>query len=107
LFPDFRELFWSVGPVISCGDIHQSFSNTLVKWFFDNFPMFANSFSVLSIHRVARGLGASFLYKCPASRGGSPGQHGFVVMVALCNRADHYIFMLFLLLSSFIFYFLA
>jgi len=26
--------------------------------------MFANSFSVLSIHCVARGLGPSFLYKC-------------------------------------------
>jgi len=30
----------------------------------------------------------------------------YLVMVALCNRADHYIFMLFLL-SSFFFYFLA
>jgi len=26
--------------------------------------MFADSFSVLSIHCVARGLGVSFLYKC-------------------------------------------
>jgi len=26
--------------------------------------MFADSFSVVSIHCVARGLGASFLYKC-------------------------------------------
>jgi len=30
-----------------------------------------DSFSVLSIHCVARGLVASFLYKCPASCGGS------------------------------------
>ena len=39
----------------------------------------ADSFIVLSIHRVARGLRASFLYKCPASCRGSPSQHGFVV----------------------------
>ena len=37
--------------------------NGVVKWFFDNFPMFADSFSVLSIHCVARGLDASFLYQ--------------------------------------------
>jgi len=41
--------------------------------------MFADSFNVLSIHCVARGLGASFLYKCPASRGGSLRQHGLLV----------------------------
>jgi len=59
--------------VIQCGDMHQSFADrsTLVKSVFDNFPMFADSFNVLSIHCVARGLGASFLHKCPASRGGS------------------------------------
>ena len=26
------------GPVIPCGDMHQSFTDALVKWFFDNFP---------------------------------------------------------------------
>jgi len=52
LFPEFREL-WSGGPVISCRDMHQSFTGTLVKWFFDNLPMFADSFSVLSIQCVA------------------------------------------------------
>jgi len=41
--------------------------------------MFADSFSVLSIHCVARGLGASFLYKCPASRCGFLRQHGLLV----------------------------
>ena len=46
--------------------------------FFDNFPMFADSFSVLSIHCVARELDASFLYKCPASHGGSLRQHGLL-----------------------------
>ena len=46
--------------------------------FFDN--NFADSFSVLSIHCVAPELGASFLYKCPATRGGSLGQHGLLVM---------------------------
>ena len=40
LFPEFREL-WSEGPVIPCVDMHQSFTGTLVKWFFDNFPTFA------------------------------------------------------------------
>jgi len=53
LFLEFREVL-SCGPVIPCGDMHQSFTGTLVKWvFFDNFPMFADSFSVLSIHCVA------------------------------------------------------
>jgi len=69
--------------VISCGDIHQSFTDVLVKWFFNNFSMFANSFSVLSIHCVVRGLGASFLYKYPASRGSSLRQHGFRVIIVL------------------------
>jgi len=26
--------------VIPCGHVHQSFTDTLEKWFFDNFPMF-------------------------------------------------------------------
>jgi len=50
------------------GDMHHFFTDALVKWFFYNFPMFADSFSVLSIHCVARGLDATFLYKCSASR---------------------------------------
>jgi len=62
LFPEFREL-WSRGPVIPCGDMRQSFPNTFVKWFFDNFSMFAESFSVLSIHCVARGLRRSSVLK--------------------------------------------
>jgi len=48
LFPEFREL-WSQGPVTPCGDTRQFFTDALVKWFFDNFPMSADSFSVLSI----------------------------------------------------------
>jgi len=53
--------------MITCGDMHQSFTDTLVKWFVDNFaiPMCADSFSVLPIHRDARGLVASFMHKCP------------------------------------------
>jgi len=39
--------------VIPCGDMHQSFTYALVKWLFDNFAMFADSLSVLSIHYVA------------------------------------------------------
>jgi len=30
--------------VIPWGDMHQSFTDALVKWFFDNFPVFADSF---------------------------------------------------------------
>jgi len=66
--------------VIPCGDMHQSFTGTLVKWFIDKFPMFADSVSVVSIHCVARGLGASFLYKCPALRGGSVRQHCLLIL---------------------------
>ena len=37
-------------------------------------------------------------------RGSRPGvQSASLIMVALCNRADHYIFILFLLLSYFFF----
>jgi len=43
--------------------ISPSITDTFVKWFFDNFPMFAYSFSVLSNYCVAPGLDASFLYK--------------------------------------------
>jgi len=53
----------------------QSFTDALVKWFFDNFPMLvadADSFRAVSIHCVVRGLGASILYKCPASRSSFP-----------------------------------
>jgi len=49
--------------VIPCGDMHQSFTDAPVKWFLDNFPMFADSFCVFfAIHCVAGGLGASLLY---------------------------------------------
>jgi len=34
-------------PAIPCGDMHQSFIDTLVKCFFNNFPMFADK-TVLS-----------------------------------------------------------
>jgi len=63
LFPEFRELRFG-GPVIPCGDMHQSFTDTLVKWFFNTF---ADSLSVLSIYWVAQGLGTRFLYKCLTS----------------------------------------
>jgi len=80
LFLEFRGLF-SGDPVIPCGDMHQSFTDTLVKWFFNSFPIFADSFGVISIHCVARGLGASFLYKCPASRGSFLRQHCLLVNI--------------------------
>jgi len=65
--------------MIPCGDMHQSFTDTVVKWFFDNFAMFADSFSILSIHCVARGLDTCFVYECPAWRGGSMQQYGLLV----------------------------
>jgi len=80
LFPEFREL-WPGSPVMPYGDMHQSFTGTHVRWFVDNFPMFVPSFSILSVHCVARGLRASFLYKCPASRGGSLQQYGLLVFL--------------------------
>jgi len=67
--------------VTQCGDknMHQSFTDTLEKSFFDNFPMFSDSFNVLSIHCVTSGSGASFLYKCQTLRGSSLRQHGLLV----------------------------
>ena len=80
LLPVFRELWSLRGPVIPCGDMacisHSQYTCKVV--FPHNFPMFADSFSVLSIYYVAQGLCASFLYKCPASRGGSLQQHGLL-----------------------------
>jgi len=78
LIPEFCEL-WSGVPVIPCGDMHQFFTRALVKWFFNNFPTFADSFRLVSIDCVARRLGASFLYKCLASHGSSLRQHGLLV----------------------------
>jgi len=82
LFPEFREL-WSGGPVIPCGDMCQSFTGTRAKWFFDNFLMFSDSFVRVSIQRIARGLGASFLYKyCVPHRTVVPCWHGLLVLIA-------------------------
>jgi len=79
LFSEFCEL-WSGGPMISCADEQQTCTDALVKWFFNNFPMFADNFRVVSIHYVAQGLGGSFLYKCPALRvRSSLTQHGLLV----------------------------
>ena len=65
--------------MITCGNMHQSFNDTLKKWFFNNFTMFSHSFNVLSIHCVTSGSGANFLYKCPISCSGSLRQHGLLV----------------------------
>jgi len=49
------------GPVMSCGDVHQSFTDTVVKWFFCNFPVFADSsvsFLFTVFKSVAPGLDA-------------------------------------------------
>jgi len=61
--------------------MHQSFTDTLTcKLVFRQLPHVCRRFSVLSVDCVARGLGASFLYKCPASRSGALRQHGFLVV---------------------------
>jgi len=49
--------------------------------------MFADSFRLVSIHCIAQGLGASFLYKCPALRDSSLRQHRLVVMFAIKRRS--------------------
>ena len=67
--------------MILCGDMHQSFTDILVKLVFDNFLMFANSFIVLSIHYVAPGLDANVLYKCPAPRGGPCDSTAFLLFL--------------------------
>jgi len=79
LFPEFREVL-SGGRVIPCGYMHQSFTDTLKSGFSTTSPCLPNShsFNVLSIHCITSGSGASFLYKCPTSRGGSLRQHGLL-----------------------------
>ena len=37
LLPEFNEL-WSGGPMIPCGNMHPSFTDTLVKWFLTTSP---------------------------------------------------------------------
>jgi len=44
--------------MIPCDDMHQSFTDTFLKWFFDNFgPHVDDGFRLVSIHFVAHGLG--------------------------------------------------
>jgi len=43
---------------------------------------------LFSFYCVARGLGASFLYKCPASRGSSLGQHDLHVFFVIPTSAN-------------------
>jgi len=35
-----RRISWTVVLVIPCRDTYQSFTDALVKWFFDNFPIY-------------------------------------------------------------------
>ena len=53
--------------------------------------MLAHSFSVLSVHCVARVLAARFLYKCPASRGGFTflRQHRLLVLLTYLSVLRH------------------
>jgi len=48
--------------------------------------MFADSFRLVSIHCLARGLGAASLYKCPASRDRSLRQHDLLVALAVVQN---------------------
>jgi len=54
----------------------------LYSGFSTSSPSLPIAFSVLSIHCIAWGLCASFLYKSRASYSGSLRQHGFLVLVA-------------------------
>jgi len=49
------------------------------KVVFRQLPHVSDSYNGLSVHCVTSGPGASFLYKCPTSRGGSMRQHGLLV----------------------------
>jgi len=70
--------------------MHQSFTGALVKClFFDNFPMLADSFSVLSVHCVAQVSAARFLYNCPALRGGFLRQHCLLVLLTYLSVLRH------------------
>ena len=60
VFPEFRELSFGGGVPWYHATTCISPSWYTVKWFFDNFPMFADNFSVLSINCVARGLCQAF-----------------------------------------------
>jgi len=65
-----------------CGDMQQSFTDALAKWFFNNFPMFADSFGLVSIQcTLPRELAANILYKCSAPHSSSlrQRQHGLLV----------------------------
>jgi len=84
LFPEFCELR-SGCPVIPCGDMHQTFTDALVKWFLDNFPTLADSFGLVLFTAlpVVRGYRCtlSVAYKLRrASRSSSLRQHGFLVI---------------------------
>jgi len=88
LFPKFREL-WSAGPVIPCGNMHQSFTRHTPSGFS------ITSLCLLTV--TARSELRKVLFLAPSVCG---------FMAALCNRADHYIFVLwfpsfFFFLSSF------
>ena len=63
-----------------CSDIHQSFTGIHVKWFLENFPMFADVFLCSFYSLRCPGIRCKLSIKCSASRGGSLRQHGFLVL---------------------------
>jgi len=79
LFPDFHELS-SDGPFDTMWQ-HAS----ILYWcickvvFLTTSPCLSIGFRLVSIYCVAQRLDASFLYKCPASRGSSLCQHGLLI----------------------------
>ena len=79
LFPEFREV-WSVGPVIPCGYMHQSFTDTLKSGFSTTSPCFpVLMFFLFTALPVDQVRAFCTTYKCPTSRGGSLRQHGLLV----------------------------
>jgi len=67
--------------------LHQSFIDTLVKWFFGNFSMFADSFSVLSIHCCPR-IRCKLLpnTNCTQAVEFTPSSNGMVPSAAACSK---------------------
>jgi len=63
--------------------MHQSFTYALVKWLFDNFPMFADSFSVVSNSLRCLRLRCELSRTSVPHRAVVPCDHGLLVLVCI------------------------
>jgi len=78
LLPEFHEL-WSGGPMIPCDNMHQSFTDTLVKWFLTTSPCL----SIVLVFFLFTALPEDQVqaFCTSASRDSSLRQHSFLVCV--------------------------